>query len=489
MSATVELVAPAYQSVPPHSTTAGPEVADLADAIGLPLDPEQRLALDLMFAENGDRLAALEFAIVAPRQNIKTHLFKAAAWGDLLLFDQNLVVWSAHEFNTAMEAFRDMEELADGSPLISRRIKKISHENGGEGIEFMSGQRLRFKARTKGGGRGITGDRVFLDEWFAGQAAHLGSLLPTLAAKSMTGDPQVRYGSSAGLVGSEMLRRLRDRGRSGTDPGLVYLEWCAPEGTCTDPNCTHLVGAEGCALDDLELIGRANLALGRRISVEFVQTMRLSMPAEEFAREFLGWWDEPAGDGAGITAEQWAACADREAVIAEPCALAVDVSPGHLSGAIAVAGGAVHLAEHHPGTSWIVPSLLNIVEEHTVTAVGIDPTGPAGALLPDLERAGFVIRTPKTPKALIVSLDGREAAQACEAFLADVVAGKFVHRDQGALGAAVAAAGRRQVGDTWKWSRRDSTVDISPLVAATAAHWLDVQKRRPSYTGPLIAYR
>ena len=41
-----------------------------------------------------------------------------------------------------------------------------------------------------------------------------------------------------------------------------------------------------------------------------------------------------------------------------------------------------------------------------------------------------------------------------------------------ALMAAVGGASRRTVGDGWKWSRKDSTVDVSPLVAATYAHWM-----------------
>ena len=62
--------------------------------------------------------------------------------------------------------------------------------------------------------------------------------------------------------------------------------------------------------------------------------------------------------------------------------------------------------------------------------------------------------------------------QACEAFLAAVLDQTLVHRDEQALNQAVMGAGRREVGDSWKWSRKDSTVDISPLVAATVARHL-----------------
>jgi hypothetical protein len=40
------------------------------------------------------------------------------------------------------------------------------------------------------------------------------------------------------------------------------------------------------------------------------------------------------------------------------------------------------------------------------------------------------------------------------------------------LARAITGAGRRDIGDgLWAWSRRKSDTDISPLVAATGAHW------------------
>lgn len=477
MSSADLLVPPAYLWVPERAGSLGEDVVGLAvEDIGLPLDPEQALVLDAMFSIDYDgKLAALEFALIAPRQNIKTHVFKAAAWADLLLFDQPLVMWTAHEFNTAMEAFRDMVELVDSSPYLSRRVKRILNANGDEGIELMTGQRLRFKARTKSGARGLTAPRLFLDEGFALQAAHLGSVLPTMAAMSMTGDPQVRYASSAGLVGSEMLRRLRDRGRPGGDPTLIYLEWCAGEKPCKSAECDHHFGIKGCALDDRKLWKAANLALGRRIDIEFIAAMRRSLPPEEFAREFLGWWDEPAAGAAGIPLDQWAALANRKSSIAEPCTLGVDVAYGHTSGAITVCGGPLHVADHQPGTSWIVPSLLAYTKKHDVESIGLDPTSPAGALIPDLERAGFTIRTEKNPTGLIVLLQPSVAARACEAFLAGVLSGEVEHRDQMVLNQAVEHAGRRLSGDTWRWSRLTTPVDITPLTSATWARWLYIQ--------------
>ena len=221
MNASGVLVEPAYRTDLDYAYTLGPEVSELATVAGFAPDPEQRLGLDLLFAmDNRDRSVAFEFAVVCARQNLKTGLFKQAVLGWLFLTEQNLVVWSAHEFDTAKEAFRDMAQLVEGCPDLDREVKRIYRGNGDESIELLSGQRLIFKARTKSGGRGLTGDKVVLDEAFALHADHMGALLPTLSVRP---DPQVVYGSSAGLASSDVLRVIRDRGRAGRSPRLAYL--------------------------------------------------------------------------------------------------------------------------------------------------------------------------------------------------------------------------------------------------------------------------
>lgn len=466
-------VPPAHLWVPEHdSIEAAAEAADLARSVGLELDPEQRFALDVLLAERDGRWAALEACVVCARQNLKTFLFRVVALYKLFVVGSRLVIWSAHEFNTAMEAFRDLREIIDGTDWLRRRVRSVNEANGKEGIEFLTGQRIRFKARTKTGGRGLSGDDVFLDEAFALQPTHVGSLLPTMAARSKHGNPRIYYGSSAGQLQSAVLRSIRDRGRKGGDPTLAYIEWCSMPGGCASKDCTHVYGVEGCALDDLENIRRANPALERRISIDFVQAMRRSLPPEEYAREFAGWWEDPIAGVSGIPADAWEDTADRDSELAEPVTLGIDVGPSQASGAITACGGPVHVDDHRLGASWIVERLGEIDVEHTVTAVGVDPTGPAAALIPDLEKAGWTIRTTKNPSGRLVLIEGREAMQACEELLAAVIDRTFVHRDQHVLNLAAANAGRRVSGDAWKWSRRDSSVDITPLVAATWARHL-----------------
>lgn len=174
---------PAYLSAVEFYATAGDEVADLCAQAGFAPDPEQRLILDQVFAADRRGVpVAAEAAVVCPRQNLKTGSFKQVALGWLFITGEPYVVWSAHEFKTAAEAFRDMVALIESMPSMDRRIKAVHRAAGNEGIELVTGQRLDFKARTKTGARGLSAPKLVLDEAFALQPSHMGSLLPTMAA-------------------------------------------------------------------------------------------------------------------------------------------------------------------------------------------------------------------------------------------------------------------------------------------------------------------
>lgn len=469
------LVEPAFQGAPGWRSTLGPEVADLARMVGFVPDPEQQLILDAAFAiDERGKSAAFEVAAVVGRQNLKTGAIKQMALGWMFVTEERLVVWSAHEFRTAQESFRDMEELIESSSYLSRRVKQIHRGNGDEAIELVGDRRLIFKARTKGGGRGLSGDKVILDEAFALQPMHMGALLPTLSARP---DPQVVYGSSAGLAESVVLRGIRDRGRAGKDRRLAYFEWCAPppQEACRDGvKCTHALDAKGCGCDKPELWQVANPQLGRRISLDYVAAERRALPPAEFARERMGWWDEPVGGLVPITPEAWAACADGESQVQDPVALAVDITPDRSMAAISAAGrradGLMHgeLVEHRSGTGWVVDRLVELASNWRPCAVVVDPGGPAGSLEKELNERGFRAE-PSDGEWRLHLVGTREYAQACGALVDDVNNGRWRHLDQGPLNRAVEGARTRPLAEAWAWSRRNSEDDISPLVSVTLA--------------------
>jgi hypothetical protein len=121
------------------------------------------MALDAIFAlDRRGKSVCFEVALICCRQNLKTAIFKMAVLGWLYLTKERLVVWSAHEFRTSEEAFRDLEALLTGEHYFRREIRRIYRGNGDESIEMRNGARLIFKARTKGGGRGLSGSKVIL---------------------------------------------------------------------------------------------------------------------------------------------------------------------------------------------------------------------------------------------------------------------------------------------------------------------------------------
>jgi hypothetical protein len=471
-SPALDLVAPSFRTFPDSFTTLGPEVADLASDIGFPPDPEQRMLLDMMYAMRRDRTpAAFEFCVICSRQNLKTGLFKMAAIADAFYFHEPLTTWTAHQFDTTEGAFRDIKALIDGSDMLTKRVRKITAGHGDEEITLTDGSLMQFKARMHTGGRGKTGGKIFLDEGFALQQTHIGSLYPIMA--TIPG-AQVRIGSSAGLVASVVLRDIRDRGRKG-DKGLAYAEWSDNQPpTCDRPDCDHHRDAEGCCLDDRDRWRRSNPAMGRRISEERIETFRRSMPPAEFAREFLGWWDEETGERV-ITELDWQNCFNEASQIVAAPMFALDVAPSRAWAAIAAAGlngaGKSHLevtgrdgvTDHRPGTDWVVPRLVELRLVFPDMRVVIAAGSAAEALKPAVEAAGIPVDV----------IGARDVAAACGLFYDHVVTSQIAHLGQPCLDAAVAAAKKRvEDGETaWVWGRKRSSADITPLYAATLALW------------------
>jgi hypothetical protein len=465
-------VDPAFVSRPSYKDTLGPEVADVCRLAGFEPDPEQQLALDILFAfQPSGLVSAFEFALICSRQNMKTGLFKMAALGWLFVTEQRLIVWSAHEMKTTKEAFLDLENLITGAPALKAQLatgpsEGIHRGNGEESIELATGQRVMFKARTNGGGRGLSGDKVILDEAFALKPSHMGSLLPTLSARP---DPQVVYGSSAGLSESGVLRGIRDRGRPGGDPSLAYLEWCDDlGGECETLGCLHEVGAVGCKLDDPRRWQRANPAMGRRITQAYIAAERRALPPTEFARERLGWWDEPGLETQVVSVGDWQDLLDVGSAADRIDAFAIEVSLDRAVAAIGMAGtradGLIHVEaiELRRGTGWVVARCVELNAAHGPAMFAVDGGGPANSLIADLEAAGLKVAVAQT----------RDVGIACAGFV-DAVGQKLLrHGPQPELLAAVMGAKKRPLGDgAFAFGRKASGVDISTLQAVTLAHW------------------
>ena len=452
---------PRICSLPPSEPSETGELAvQLARRAGLDLDDWQAWALRAMLAERDGKWAAFEAGLIVSRQNGKGVILEARELAGLFLLDEQLILHSAHEFKTAREAFRRVQMLIQNHPEFARRVRRVHTANGNEMIELKSGQRLQFVARSAGSGRGFSGDLVILDEaQILGDEA-MGALLPTLSARR---NPQVVYTATAGTETSVQLGRIRERGRKGDDPSLFFAEWSVDfdEEHDYDPA-------------DPQEWARANPGLGIRIMPEYVANERRSLDPDTYARERLGVGNYPTDltdAWAVIPKPKWDALADNNSELEDPVAFGLAVHPEARNASIAVSGGRgdgnvfVELVEYRPGTSWVKDRLLELDKQWDPCAIVVDVGSPAGSLIPELKNEGLGIVEPRA----------REVAQSC-AQLYDAVTDSRTLRHLGDVAsqkpvrAALAAAQKYPLGDSWRWDRR-LPMDQSPLEAVTLAAW------------------
>lgn len=442
----------------------------LAGLAGLDLDPWQQSILDGALAHRVDgKWSAFEVCMVMPRQNGKNAILEARQLAGLFLFREQLQVHSAHEFKTALEHYLRIKDLIESTPRLDEEVKIYRTGSADMSIELKSGERLRFVARSKSSGRGFTGDTIYLDEAFALTSAQMGSLMPTLRAVP---NPQLWYSSSAPKHDSRVLHGLLERAGK-NEKRLFLAAWENP--ATTDP-------------EDRDAWHRVNPAMGGRITEEAMATELRSLGGTddgmaEFVRECLGVREERLSHGSPleVSASVWLRCQDRGHDIAQGAALAVDVAPEAVSAALAAADGShVGIIEAAHGTRWLADALADHIERSKPCAVGVDGSGPAQQILPELRAVC------RDKHVKLVELPTRALAAACGEFVDAIRERRLFHIGQAWLDDAVAAGRRRPYGDAWLWDRRVG-VDITPLVAVTVARRVFAEAPKRSLE-PLFAF-
>jgi hypothetical protein len=466
----------------PHSAyTLGPEACELAERAGLTPDPWQADAIDLLLSCREDgKWACFEYGEILARQNGKGALLEIRVLAGFLLLGEELIMWSAHEYKTAMEAFRrfrtllrrlgklvnpNNENLLDvGGVLI-----KISNTNGEESFERLdTGARVKFVARSKGSGRGFSGDLIIIDESFAYTLLQQEALMPALAARP---NPQIIYTSSPPLDGisGEVMFNLKKRADAGGDDSLGWRDW-GIEG-----DLDHLDQVD---LDDRRLWAASNPALGMRLTEETILRERRSMGDAGFARERLCMWPQMSRGGLVLDPAVWAGMADAESRRSGGVAIGVDLSPLRDYGAVCVYGlrgdelGHVQLADYRPGSKWLVPRLLELRDALGPVAIAMG-RGTHAFLETELDKAGFVKpEDPEAPGVGDLAVTGPvDMAAAAGQLLEAVREESFRYVPNRHLDSAVAGAKTRATGDTIAWTVKGAECDISPLVAMTLARW------------------
>lgn len=453
------------------------EAIELADECGMTLDGSQRLTLRAALGERSDgKWSAFQVCDVEPRQNGKGDTIQARELAGLFVFDEQLLIHTAHEFKTANEAFLRMVSVIKSNPDLDDQVERIRFANGEQGIELYSGARLKYFARTGGGGRGFAeADLVVYDEAFKLTSEEIAASLPTL---TVSPNPQVWFASSAGLATSTQLHLLRRKALAGDSRRLAYVEHTAER---PELDGDGKVVSEPVDPDDERNLALANPAYGWRFDKDFVDAERETMGDDRWLRERLGVWDPLPDDDTlkppKIPAELWqsTAVADVPPPRAGEPTIGFEVTRDGEWASIVVAWGTpdaphLELVEHDRGVGWLPEYLAKLAKAWKPRAIGCIGAGATGAQVGPVL---FGFTDAGLDRDLLVQLSGKDYRAACEGFYVDLLEHRMTHRAaQGPLDNAAEDAAEKASGDTWTWEPRQATVPISPLVAATVARHL-----------------
>jgi hypothetical protein len=472
----LEIVRPRIHWVPEAHDSLGSDAVEFAKRIGLTLDPEQELVLrDSLGVREDGRWQTREVGLHVPRQNGKGEILIARQLFGLFELGERKVIHTAHEFKTSADHFnRIVAVIEDCEELLSQVKRKhtgmvigFRYSHGEESITLQDGRKIEFRTRTKSGMRGFQGvDLLMLDEAMIISESQHSSSLPTIRASKAPRGPQVWYTGSA--VDQEMhdhgvvWTRVSERGLAGEDAELAYFEWSL--------DFEHPDDVPDSVADDPEYWQRVNFAMAHgRILEEHMAWERRAMSDRGFKVELLGVGDPPATDGSSdvlISQEHWGAVCDPDAVLLDPISVSFDISPERNSSIIAAGRSdkghwMTEVVAVNAGTGWLQGRLEELYRNHEIAEVVCDGFGPAAAIANRMDEAGITVKR----------LDSGDYGKACGFFVDAVGERTLRHLGQPELDAAIRGAKARPLVDRWAWSRTKSTVNISPLVAATLALW------------------
>lgn len=441
----------------PSRRTLGAAAGEVARELGTPLMPWQQQVADVALELDpiSGRFVYREVGLTVPRQSGKTTLILSVVFARALAERRQNIRYTAQ---TGADARKKL--IDDWLPAIEhtsfdkRGLFRTRLTNGHEALRFRNGSHVGLVATTKKAGHGGTLDMVLLDEAFAHPDARLEQALrPAMITRTHPGS-QLWVVSTAGTPEDspylwDKVEKYRQVVEATLTHSVCYFEWSAadeldPADPATWATCMP--------------------ALGHTQSVEAIESEFQGMALNEFERAYLNRWKNATSDPV-IPLADWNALRDPDSKMLDPVCLAFDVTPDGASSSICAAGhradGLFHVevVQTGAGTGWLPERLAELVETHKPVALVCDPAGTAGGVLPKLSELD------------VTTTSAREHAQACSLLFDTVAQEGLKHLGTPELAVALDGAVKRPLVDSWAWSRRSSSIDISPLVAVTLALW------------------
>lgn len=455
--------APSLRLAPDRVKTLGPRVRAFGEEAGLFCQPWQALVVDDMLGVRGDRRwAARDCGLSVPRQNGKSVVAELRILAGLYLFREELIVYTAHQVDTALEIFERIVKRIEDTPDLRKRLDgRPRRARGSESITLRDPfQRLLIKARSKGGVRGFSADTIFLDEAQLGlDEEEMAALGPTQRTRP---NPQTIFMGTPPLgPGTYWALGVRKRAR-GLDPKMSWHEWSPPDGY--NP-------------DDRAVWRATNPALaGGLITEEDIEYDRKTL-GSKFPADGLGAWPKESSEAGWTTfsEDDWKAAQDPASTIVGQPVYCVESSRDLATLTIVAAGERedkqrhVELVDRFPtDVGKLIGQLKKRIEKFDPLAIVVDPAGPAGHLINDIQKHCDVD---------VLKPSSRDVAAACGSLYVGISSPDPDSRDvkvrpHPALDMAARTAIWRDRGDARIFDRRDELApDVAPIMGAALADW------------------
>lgn len=411
-----------------------------------------------------------EVDVMVVRQAGKSSMTRAKMTHRALTRPGSSILYTAQDRNHALRRLEKTLYEPISRSALAAYLGRPRWSNGSEAVRWRNGSEFIIDAPTKKtSAHGESGlPEAHLDEYFA---ARDGRLEQGVSPAMITvRGAQKWILSAAGDAESVPLWNKvesgRARCRAGVHGRIAYFEYSAPlDADRADP----------------KVWAATHPAIGYTIDLESIQaefdSFESSGTPEEFDRAYLGWWQKAKAKPWVIPKGSWRDTVGDDAETSGEPVWSVDVSPDRAWASIgmAVAHPAarcwLEVPAHEEHGPWVVPRLQGLAEELGGRRVGVDKSGPAASLIPDLEAAGFEV----------FALSRQEVVDGCGGLYDDVLAGYVLHDDDPDLETSLASAATRASGDAWLFVRGKSSADISPLYAVTIARALYVKHSGQDY--------
>lgn len=387
-----------------------------------------------------------------PRQNGKTLGLTCAriVYGMLVLCEE--VIYTAHLQKTSTETFEGLRDVFESGRLC-RRLKYVRSAIGREEIRLKNGARIKFLARTRGGGKGQHGDLLVFDEAQELVSSQQGSFLPAISARH---NPQTIYTGTPpdDEAPGPIFRNIRDRALSGKSERIAWSEFSVDEiGDTSDPRRW----------------AQTNPSAGLLVSFDSIATEHEQMDEVTFATMRLGWWRPgSAAVDAALDANAWGECATdeppRDGAVSYGVKFSLDGKRCALAACVVPDDGRPHvelvfLRDVRRGTGFVASWLSRRLDVACFAA--IDGKSKAAALVEKLEKAGV------DGDAYGVC-SSTEVAEACSMLDDAVDARAVTHYGQEQLDESAGRCPKRDIGKAGGWGF-DETDDADPLPIEAAA--------------------